>query len=44
MKSNSGPGPNRFTVTFFKHLWDKIKNEIMKLAHDFNGQAGPKKA
>jgi hypothetical protein len=37
MKSNSGPGPNRFTVTFFKHLWDKIKNEIMKLVHDFNG-------
>jgi hypothetical protein len=36
MKSNSAPDPNGFTVTFFKELWERIKDEIMKMVHDFN--------
>jgi hypothetical protein len=36
MKSNSAPGPNGFTVIFFKKLWLWIKDEIMKMVHVFN--------
>jgi hypothetical protein len=35
-KSNLPPGPDSFTVTFFKQLWGRIKDEIMKMVHDFN--------
>jgi hypothetical protein len=36
MKSESAPGPNGFTVTFFKRIWDHIKQEIMGMVRDFN--------
>jgi hypothetical protein len=36
MRSNSATGPNGFTITFFNHMWERIKDEIMKMVHDFN--------
>jgi hypothetical protein len=36
MKSESAPGPNGFTIIFFKNLWRHIKEEFMKMVHDFN--------
>jgi hypothetical protein len=39
MKSNSTPGPNGFSVTFFKNVWKHIKGDIMSMVHDFNSNA-----
>jgi hypothetical protein len=36
MKSESAPGPNGFTITFFKKLWQLIKNEILGMVQDFD--------
>jgi hypothetical protein len=36
MKSKSAPEPNGFIVTFFKKIWDHIKQEIMGMVRDFN--------
>jgi hypothetical protein len=36
MKTESAPGPNGFTVTFFKKLWKFIKPEILNMVSDFN--------
>jgi hypothetical protein len=36
MKPDSAPGPNGFTVVFFKKLWQYIKHEIMLMVGDFN--------
>jgi hypothetical protein len=36
MKSESAPGLNGFTVTFFKSLWQYIKKELLSMMHDFN--------
>jgi hypothetical protein len=36
MKSESAPGPNGFTATFFKSLWQYIKKELLSMMHDFN--------
>jgi hypothetical protein len=30
MKENSAPGPNGFSVSFFKHFWDTIKGDLSK--------------
>jgi hypothetical protein len=37
MKTETAPGPNGFTVFFFKSLWKHIKNEVMWMVSDFNG-------
>jgi hypothetical protein len=36
MRSELAPGPNDFTVTFFKRLWPIIKDEVMRMMQDFN--------
>jgi hypothetical protein len=36
MKSESAPGPNGFTVLFFKRFWKHIGKEIMGMVRDFN--------
>jgi hypothetical protein len=36
MRTESSPGPNRFSVIFFKKLWEIIKAEIMRMVLDFN--------
>jgi hypothetical protein len=36
MKTKSAPGPNGFSVSFFKRFWKTIKNAIMKIVQDFN--------
>jgi hypothetical protein len=36
MKAKSAPGPNGFTVTFYRHMWPHIKGEIMNMVQDFN--------
>jgi hypothetical protein len=36
MKSESDPGPNGFTVTFFKRFWKLLKGDIMSMVQDFN--------
>uniref|UniRef100_A0A0A9BDC7 Reverse transcriptase domain-containing protein n=1 Tax=Arundo donax TaxID=35708 RepID=A0A0A9BDC7_ARUDO len=35
MKSDSAPGPNGFSVTFFKNFWNMYKNELMEMFSDF---------
>jgi hypothetical protein len=37
MKTESAPGPNGFTILFFKKLWPVIKKELMRMVIDFNG-------
>jgi hypothetical protein len=39
MKSDSAPGPNGFTVFFFKKLWGQIKKELMGMVRDFNSNS-----
>jgi hypothetical protein len=36
MKTESAPGPNGFSVFFFKKLWNSIKQEILRMVFDFN--------
>jgi hypothetical protein len=36
MKLESAPGPNGFSVTFFRKLWGLVKGEIMKMVQDFH--------
>jgi hypothetical protein len=36
IKTESAPGPNGFTVIFFKKLWQHIKHEIMGMVRNFN--------
>jgi hypothetical protein len=36
MKSDSAPGPNGFTVIFFKKLWMYVKNGIINMVKHFN--------
>lgn len=35
MKENSTPGPNGFSVSFFKKFWDIIKWDMLKMFQDF---------
>jgi len=35
MKENSAPGPNGFSVSFFKNSWDVIKWDVLKMFQDF---------
>jgi hypothetical protein len=35
MRSNSAPGPNGFTVYFFKRLWGQIKEVLLKMVRNF---------
>jgi hypothetical protein len=37
MKTKTAPGPNGFTVFFFKTLWKYIKREVMGMVSNFNG-------
>jgi hypothetical protein len=39
MKTKSAPGPNGFTVSFFKQLWGVIRLEVMKMVRDYNNNA-----
>jgi hypothetical protein len=36
MKTKSAPGPNGFTVLFFKKMWDQIKGELMAMVKELN--------
>jgi hypothetical protein len=36
MKTEAAPGPNSFTMAFFKKLWPLIKKEVMGMVLDFN--------
>jgi len=31
MKENSAPGPNGFSVSFFKNCWEVIKNDVWRM-------------
>jgi hypothetical protein len=35
MKENSAPGPNGFSVSFFKNSWEVIKGDVLKMFEDF---------
>lgn len=35
MKENSAPGPNGFSVSFFKKFWEIIKWDMLKMFQDF---------
>lgn len=35
MKCNSAPGPNGFSMLFFKKFWGDIKDDVMNLFNDF---------
>jgi hypothetical protein len=35
MKENTAPGPDGFGVSFYKHCWDTVKPELMKMINDF---------
>lgn len=35
MKENSAPGPNGFSVSFFKKFWDIIKGDMASMFQDF---------
>jgi hypothetical protein len=34
MKENSAPGPNGFSVSFFKNFWEMIKEDMTKMFQD----------
>ena len=35
MKENTAPGPDGFSVTFYKQCWEFVKGELMRMIHDF---------
>ena len=35
MKENSAPGPDGFSVSFYKHCWELIKGDFMMMVNDF---------
>lgn len=35
MKENTTPGPDGFSVTFYKNCWEIIKDEFMQMVNDF---------
>ena len=35
MKENSAPGPNGFSVSFFKNYWEVIKDDVWRMFQDF---------
>jgi hypothetical protein len=44
MKEKSAPGPNEFSVSFFRKFWDLIKGDMMKMFQDlWNHQLDLKK-
>jgi hypothetical protein len=36
MKVNSAPGPDGFTVSFFKSFWEQLKGPVMKMFNKFH--------
>jgi hypothetical protein len=37
MKSNTAPGPNGFSTSFFKHFWDHSKGVIFEMLQQMHG-------
>ena len=35
MKENSAPGPDGFSVSFYKQCWEVIKGDLMNMINDF---------
>jgi hypothetical protein len=36
MRENSAPGPDGFSVSFYKSSWDTVKAELMNMVNDFS--------
>jgi hypothetical protein len=35
MKVNSAPGPDGFTVSFFRSFWDQVKGPVVEMFNKF---------
>jgi hypothetical protein len=35
MRENSAPGPDGFSVSFYKSSWGTVKGELMNMVNDF---------
>jgi hypothetical protein len=39
MNSDKASGSNGFTMAFFQALWDVIKEDVMRVFHDFHARS-----
>jgi hypothetical protein len=35
MEKGKAPGPDRFTMDFFQHFWDLVKEEVWEIVEAF---------
>jgi hypothetical protein len=38
MNSDKAPGPDGYSMAFFQACWDVLKEDIMKVFHDFHAR------